>query len=399
LQHNAIIQRAEQVLFPNYARFPLVVTKGRDCRLFDPSGRSYLDFTAGVAVTSLGHCHPKVTLAIQKQAQRLVHSSNLFFTEPQIELAEALTAASFTGRVFFCNSGAEANEAAIKLVRKSMGPNRYEIITATQSFHGRTLTTMAATGQDKVKEGFNPLPPGFVHVPYGDVAAVEAAITPQTAAVMVEPIQGEGGVNIPPAGYLTDLREVCNREELLLIFDEVQTGVGRCGSLFAYEHEGVVPDAMTLAKGLGNGFPIGALVARDEIARALGPGTHGSTFGGNPLACAAALAVLETLREDPWILGNTQRMGARIMLGLETLAATQPVIREVRGRGLLIGCELSIPARPVAEACLADGLLLALAGPHVVRFMPPLTVREADVDEALTIFTRALASAGAQVPA
>ncbi|MDH5527441.1 MAG: acetylornithine transaminase [Nitrospirota bacterium] len=387
---SAIIHRAEQVLFANYARYPLTITKGRDCRVYDPDGREWLDFTAGIAVTSLGHCHPKVTVAIQKQAQRLVHISNLFYTEPQVALAEALVAASFADRVFFCNSGAEANEAAIKLARKAMGPKRFEIITTTQSFHGRTLTTMAATGQDKVKQGFNPLPPGFVHVAYGDMDAMRQAVGPQTAAILVEPVQGEGGVNVPPPGYLADLRALCNREGILLMFDEIQTGIGRCGTLFAYEQDGVAPDVMTLAKGLGNGFPIGALLARAETAQALGPGTHGSTFGGGPLACAAALAVLETLRDDPWILENTNRMGQRITSGLEKLATTHTVIRQVRGQGLLIGCELTVEARPVAEACLEAGLLLATAGPHVVRFMPPLTVRDADVDQALDIFATVL---------
>jgi acetylornithine/N-succinyldiaminopimelate aminotransferase len=359
---DSIISRADRVLFPNYARFQVALTKGRDCRVHDADGRVYLDFVAGIAVTSLGHCHPKVTVAIQKQAQRLVHTSNLYYTLPQVELAEALTGACFADRVFFCNSGAEANEAAIKLVRKAMGPARYEIITLHGSFHGRTLNTMAATGQEKVKAGFDPLPPGFVHVPFDDPGAVAAAVGPQTA----------------------------DREGILLLFDEVQTGIGRLGTLFAYEHEGVAPDAMTLAKGLGNGFPIGALVARDPLARALSPGTHGTTFGGGPLACAAALAVVRTLREDPWVLENTVRMGERLRAGLAALAGRVPIIREVRGRGLLVGCELDRPARPLAEACLGLGLLVSLAGETVVRFTPPLTVRDADVDEALALFGKAL---------
>jgi acetylornithine/N-succinyldiaminopimelate aminotransferase len=387
---DSIISRAARVLFSNYARFPVVLTKGRDCRVYDPEGRAYLDFVAGIAVTSLGHCHPKVTVAIQKQAQRLVHTSNLFYTLPQVELAEALTAASFADRVFFCNSGAEANEAAIKLVRKAMGPERFEIITVRGSFHGRTLNTMAATGQDKVKAGFEPLPPGFVHVPFDDPDAVAAAVGPTTAAVLVEPVLGEGGVRLPAAGYLKALRALCDREGILLVLDEIQTGVGRLGTLFAYEQDGITPDAVTLAKGLGNGFPIGALLARAPLARALGPGTHGTTFGGGPLACAAALAVVRALREDPWILENTLRMGERLKGGLEALARRFPAIREVRGRGLLVGCELDRPARPLVEACLAQGLLLSLAGEQVVRFSPPLTVRDADVDEGLALFEKAL---------
>jgi len=387
---DSIIARAERVLFRNYARFPVALTKGRDCRLYDAEGRAYLDFVAGIAVTSLGHCHPKVTVAVQKQAQRLVHVSNLYYTLPQVELAEALVASSFADRAFFCNSGAEANEAAIKMARKAMGPTRYEIITLEGSFHGRTLNTMAATGQDKVKAGFDPLPPGFVHVPFGDVDAVAKAVGPATAAVMVEPVLGEGGVRLPPPGYLKELRDLCDREGILLILDEIQTGIGRLGTLFGYEPDGIVPDAMTLAKGLGNGFPIGALLAREACASALTAGTHGTTFGGGPLACAAALAVLKTLREDPWVLENTVRMGGRLMDGLTALAAKHPVIRQVRGRGLLVGCELDRPARPVAEACLAQGLLVSLAGSGVIRFSPPLTVREGDVDEALGLFARAL---------
>jgi acetylornithine/N-succinyldiaminopimelate aminotransferase len=387
---DSIIARAERVLFRNYARFPVALTKGRDCRVYDVDGRGYLDFVAGIAVTSLGHCHPKVTVAVQKQAQRLVHVSNLYYTLPQVELAEALVAASFADRAFFCNSGAEANEAAIKMARKAMGPTRYEIITLEGSFHGRTLHTMAATGQAKVKAGFDPLPPGFLHVPFGDVGAVAKAMGPATAAVMVEPLQGEGGVRLPPPGYLAELRALCDREGVLLILDEIQTGVGRLGTLFAYEQEGIVPDAITLAKGLGNGFPIGALLAREACAGALTPGSHGTTFGGGPLACAAALAVLDTLGEDPWVLENTRRMGKRLMDGLAQLAARTPAIREVRGRGLLVGCELDRPARPVAEACVAQGLLVSLAGDQVIRFSPPLTVRDTDVDEALGLFARAL---------
>lgn len=391
-----IIARGNKVLFGNYARFPLAIKKGRDCRVFDWDGRAYLDFVAGVAVTSLGHCHPKVTVAVQKQAQRLVHCSNLYYNEPQVALAEALVASSFGDRVFFCNSGAEANEAAIKLARKAMGPSRFEIITVRRSFHGRTLTTVAATGQDKVKEGFNPLPPGFIHVPFDDLDAMAAAIGPQTAAILVEPVLGEGGVYPPSAGYLKGLRALCDRHGILLMFDEVQTGVGRCGTLWGYQHDGAVPDVMALAKGLGNGMPIGALVATEAAAKALGPGTHGSTFGGGPLACAGALAVLQTIQDDPWLLENTRAMGAKLMAGLTALKARQRRIIDVRGRGLLLGVHLDGPARPVAEACLTRGLLVSLVGGgETVRFSPPLTVREADVDDALAIFEKAVAETAA----
>lgn len=390
------IDDAQRYLMATYAhvRFPVVLVKGRGTRVSDQSGREYLDFGAGVAVTNLGHCHPHVTVALQKQAQRLLHTSNLYYNEPQIRLAKALVEHSFADKAFFCNSGAEANEAAIKLARKfartSGAPDRYEIITALGSFHGRTMGTISASGQPKLHAGFEPLLPGFVWVPYDDLGAVEKAVTDKTVAVMVEPAQGEGGVRVPRADYLPGLRRLCDERGLLLILDEVQTGVGRTGKLFAYEHAGVTPDMLTLAKGLGNGVSIGATLATDRVAAAFTPGAHGSTQGGNPLACAAALATLETLLEDGYLLEHCRRMGERLVTGLKALAPRHAVITEVRGLGLLVGLALSIPARPVAMACFERGLLVIPTAETVIRLVPPLIVTEAEIDQAIGVIDAAL---------
>jgi predicted acetylornithine/succinylornithine family transaminase len=335
-----------------------------------------------------------VTVALQKQAQRLVHTSNLYYNEPQIRLAKALATHSFADKVFFCNSGAEANEAAIKLARKfarTSGPaDRYEIITALGSFHGRTMATISASGQPKLHAGFEPLLPGFVWVPYDDLGAVEKAMTDKTAAVMVEPVQGEGGVRVPRPEYLAGIRKLCDERGVLLILDEVQTGIGRTGKLFAYEHAGITPDIITLAKGLANGVPIGATLATDRVAAAFTPGAHGSTQGGNPLACAAALAVLETVLDDGYLLENCRRMGERLVTGLRALAPRHAAIVEARGVGLLAGLALSIPARPVAMACFERGLLVIPTAETVLRLVPPLIVTQEEVDEAVTIIDAAL---------
>lgn len=395
------IDDAQRYLMATYAhvRFPIVLVKGRGTRVYDQGGREYLDFGAGVAVTNLGHCHPHVTVALQKQAQRLLHTSNLYLNEPQIRLAKTLVAHSFADKVFFCNSGAEANEAAIKLARKfarSAGfPDRYEIITALGAFHGRTMGTISASGQPKLHAGFEPLLPGFVWVPYDDLGAVEKAITDKTVAVMVEPVQGESGVRVPRAEYLSGLRKLCDERGLLLILDEVQTGLGRTGALFAYEHAGITPDMATLAKGLGNGVSIGAMLATDRVAAAFTPGAHGSTQGGNPLACAAALATLETLLEDGYLLAHCRRMGERLVGGLKSLASTRSVITEVRGLGLLVGLALSVPARPVAMACVERGLLVIPTADTVIRLVPPLIVTEEEIDRAVAIIDAAL---GASAP-
>ncbi len=379
-----LMEEASRVLMNNYARWPVVFVKGRGARLFDPEGRVYLDFVGGIAVAALGHCHRRVTVAIQKQAQRLLHVSNLYYIEPQIRLAKLLVEHSFADRVFFCNSGAEAMEAAIKLARKHShdrhGPGRHEIIATENSFHGRTLATLSATGQAKLRKGFDPLVPGFVHVPYDDLTAVEKAISERTAAILVEPIQGEGGVRVPRDEYLPGLRSLCDRHGLLLILDEVQTGMGRTGTLFAYEHAGIRPDIMALAKALGNGVPIGAMLATEEAAQAFTPGTHASTFGGNPLASAAALATLETILEDGEILDHCRRMGQLLLEELSHLMRRHPnLIRDVRGRGLLVGIELMVEGKPIVQACLDEGVLVNVTAERVIRLAPPLTVTPEDI--------------------
>jgi acetylornithine aminotransferase len=371
-----------------YGRYPLVADCGEGSWLLDIDGKQYLDFLAGVAVNNLGHCHPKVVRAIQEQAGKLLHCSNFYHIPQQIELAELLCEHSFGDRVFFCNSGAEANEAAIKLARKysceTHRPERTEVITAVASFHGRTLAGISATGQDKVKEGFAPMLPGFKHVPFGDFAALRAAISPNTCAIMLEPVQGEGGVNVAPAGYLQSVRELCDANQLLLIFDEVQVGCGRTGSLFAYQQEGVEPDIMTLAKALAGGPPIGAMISREEHAAALGPGTHGSTFGGNPLMAAAALAAMKVYLEDG-ILDNCRAMGDYLRLQLEKLQEKYSFIVEVRGRGLILGMELSIDGGEMVKTALERGLLINCTVGKVLRFVPPLVVSKEEIDQMIEI--------------
>lgn len=375
-------------IFNTYARLPLTLVRGEGCRLWDDTGREYLDFLAGIAVCNLGHCHPEVTRALSDQAARLVHVSNLFYTEPQTRLAAELTRLSFADKVFFCNSGAEANEAALKLARKysrdRYGPGRFHIISMTDSFHGRTLATLSATGQEKVHKGFEPLVEGFTYVGFNDLSAVEAAITVQTCAVMVEPIQGEGGVNVPSPGYLKALRELCDRHDLLLLFDEVQTGMGRTGSLFAYEQEGMTPHVMTLAKALGNGLPIGAMLATDQVARAFVPGTHASTFGGTPLVSAAAGRVLELIA-DPGFLGRVREVGAYLFESVRALQARHPVIVHVRGRGLMVGAELSIPGQGIVDKCLERGAIINCAHNTVLRLVPPLVVGKSEIDALIQI--------------
>lgn len=390
------IARADRVIMKTYGRYPIVPVRGEGCRVWDADGKVYLDFLAGVAVNNLGHCHPKVVQAIREQAARLIHCSNYYHIPSQIELAELLCGRSFADRAFFCNSGAEANEAAIKLARKysreTYGPERYAIITAAESFHGRTMATVSATGQEKVQRFFDPLLHGFLHVPFNDAAAIEAAVTPQTCAVMLEPIQGEGGVNVPDPGYLKAVRAICDRFGLLLILDEVQTGLGRTGKLFAHEHFGIEPDIMTLAKALAGGAPIGAMLAREQYAAAFSPGTHGSTFGGNPLMTAAALAAVNALF-DEGLLERAQRMGAYLVDRLNELKARHAIVTEVRGIGLMVGMGLSIPAGEIVKQGHARGLLLNVTHDTVLRFVPPLVVTEAEIDEAATILDALLADA------
>jgi acetylornithine aminotransferase/acetylornithine/N-succinyldiaminopimelate aminotransferase len=371
---------------PNYGRTPICLVRGDGMRVWDSDGREYLDFTSGLAVTALGHCHPRVTGAIQEAAGTLLHVSNIFHTAPQIHLAKLLCEHSFADRVFFCNSGAEANEAALKLARKygkeRHASDRYEVIATRDSFHGRTLATVTATGQEKYQHGFEPLMPGFKHVPYNDLKAVERAMDSRTAAVLVEPIQGEGGVNVPDDGYLPGLRKLCDEAGALLILDEVQTGVGRTGRLWAYQHSGIEPDIMTVAKALANGVPIGAMLAREDVARVLTPGSHASTFGGTPFVASVALAALSTVIGDK-LPERADRFGRDLMDGLRAMARKRPILRAVRGRGLLIGAELSQPAGPVVDACRERGLLVLTAGERVLRLAPPLIVEEQDCQRAL----------------
>lgn len=382
------IERAEHSVMKTYGRYPIVAAQGAGCRLWDVDGNSYLDFLAGIAVNNLGHCHPKVVAALREQAGRLLHCSNFYHIPQQIELAEWLCARSFAERAFFCNSGAEANEAALKLVRKysleKYGSHRFEVITAQASFHGRTFGTISATGQEKVQAGFAPLLPGFRTVPFGDIEALRQAITANTCAILLEPLQGEGGVNVPPPGYLSAVRSLCDECDLLLIFDEVQVGCGRTGSLWAYEQEGAIPDVMTLAKALAGGPPIGTMLTTASLAASLGPGTHGSTFGGNPLICAAALAAMRTIADDD-ILGNCLAMGRYLTEQLERLRDQHPFIKEVRGRGLIVGMELDIEGGGLVTAAMERGLLINCTVGRVLRFVPPLIISRTEIDEAIMI--------------
>ncbi len=383
---------SQKFIMNTYSRQPLVLVKGRGTRLFDSDGKEYIDFVSGVAVCNLGHCHPRIVVALQKQAQRLMHVSNHFHNEPQINLAKALVRRSFADKVFFCNSGTEAVEAAIKLARRYgqeiLKQDRFEIITMRGSFHGRTFGALAATAQERFHKGFEPIVPGFRYVPYNDLKAVDESINDHTCAVLVEPVQGEGGVNVPSAGYLKGLRETCDRNGILLMLDEIQTGMGRTGKLFAYEHYGITPDVMMLAKGLGAGMPIGALLATDKASVALAPGTHGSTFGGNPLACSAALASLETLVEDDIIIPAVAHLGRYFLRGLENLKRKYTFVKDVRGQGLLVGMELDFPCKDIVSDCITEGMLVNCTMDTVLRFMPPLVVTEEEIDMLLDALGR-----------
>lgn len=360
----------------------LALVRGEGARVWDAEGREYLDFFAGIAVCNLGHCHPKVTEAICTQAQKLVHVSNLYYIEPQVKLAALLSRHCFADKWFFCNGGAEANEAAIKLARRywtMVGANKPEIVVAEHSFHGRTLGALSATGQPKYHYGFDPLVPGFHYVPYDDLKALEAAITPQVGLVILEPIQGEGGIRIPSPGYLPAVRRLSSDKNVLLAFDEVQTGLGRTGTLFAYEHENVTPDIITLAKGLGNGVPIGAMGCTEKISEGFSPGAHACTFGGNPLSAAAALATFEVLTE-PGLIEKSAEMSEYFIRQLVDLSLEHKSILEVRGRGLMIGIEFDREVAPLVAAMHDAGILCGIAGPRVLRFLPPLIIDSVAVD-------------------
>jgi acetylornithine/N-succinyldiaminopimelate aminotransferase len=380
----ALIADSQRYIANTYSRYPLVLVMGQGCKVWSSDGREYLDFVAGLAVCNLGHCHPKVVRAIHDQSQKLIHVSNFYHIQPQIELAKLLVENSFADRVFFCNSGAEANEAAMKLAKKFAKDagrgDRFEVITMENSFHGRTMATMSATGQEKIQKGFDPLVPGFTYVPFNDIDAVRRAVTPHTCAIMVEPIQGEGGVNCPSDGYLKDLRQLCHERGILLIFDEVQVGMGRTAKLFAHEHDEVYPDIMTLAKSLAGGVPIGAMLATEEVAKSFSPGTHASTFGGNPLATAAGVAALSALLEDE-VLENCRRVGEHFLGRLMDLKAKYSFINEVRGRGLIIGVELDFEGSQIVTRCMEEGFLINCTMGTVLRFLPPLIITPEEVDQ------------------
>ena len=394
--NQAIIERARQRLLQNYKQQPLVAVRGRGVQVWDADGREYLDLLGGIATCALGHCHPQVVAAAKAQLDALWHVSNVFYTEPQVALAERLCAASGLdkARAFFCNSGAEANEALLKLARrwqKEHGqPGRYEVLTFESSFHGRTLATVTATGQPKYQAGFEPLPAGFRTLPYGDLAAARAGVGPATAAILVEPIQGEGGVRVAPEGFLKGLRALCDEKGLLLLVDEVQTGMGRTGKVFGFQHEGILPDAFSLAKALGNGLPIGAMVCTDAVSKALPSGTHGSTFGGNPVAAAAACATFD-LACAPAMLAQVETLGRHLLEVARAIQLRKPGrVVDVRGRGLLVGVEVDGGAADVVARCRENGLLVNLAGERTVRFAPPFVVTPEQLEEGLSRFERSL---------
>jgi acetylornithine/N-succinyldiaminopimelate aminotransferase len=376
-------QRSQNYLCQTYNRYNLAIARGSGCYLYDQEGRQYLDFVAGIAVCNLGHCPMEIARVMYEQAQQLVHVSNLYYTEPQVRLAEALAGSCFADKAFFCNSGAEANEAAIKLARKysriNYGPGRYSIITMKNSFHGRTLATLSATGQQKIQEGFEPLVDGFRYVDFDRVEAVAEAIDKTICAVLVEPIQGEGGVRVPSRKYLYGLRELCTTHDLLLIYDEIQVGMGRTGKLFSHQHEGVTPDIMTLAKALANGLPIGAMVTTDRVAKAFSPGSHASTFGGTPLVTAVALEVFRKI-SAPAFLEEVRKIREYFKEHLLGLKDRYPFIREVRGRGLILGIELDFPGSEVVAKCQERGVLINCTAERVLRFLPPLIVTTEEVD-------------------
>ena len=388
MSEKEIMALTSEYIMNTYKRFPIVLVNGSGVNVWDINGKEYLDFAAGIAVCSLGHSHPQVIAAVKEQVEKLTHVSNLYYTEPQAQLAKLLVDNSFADKVFFCNSGAEANEAAIKLARKyaheNMGPDKFELITMKDSFHGRTMATITATGQEKFQFGFTPLLEGFKYVPFNDLQALEATISGKTCGIMLEPIQGEGGVNIPDDNYLDSVREICDRHGILLIVDEVQVGMGRTGKLFAYEHSGIKPDIMTLAKALGNGYPIGAMLATDKIAKAFVPGNHASTFGGNPLATAAANATVKIMLQEG-ILEHCQKMGDYFLLQLKKLQQKHKIIQGVRGTGLMLAAQLNIESGDIVNECLQRGLLIISAGSKTLRFVPPLIITMGDIDQAIGV--------------
>jgi acetylornithine/N-succinyldiaminopimelate aminotransferase len=392
--NEALIARGQKALLGNYRPLPVVLVGGEGARVKDADGNSYIDFVAGIAVSALGHNHPQLTAAIREQAGKIIHTANVVWNEPAIVLAEKLVKLSFGERVFFCNSGAEAVEAMLKLARKvffERGEGRFEVVSFEKSFHGRTMGALTATGQEKYRVGFEPLLPGVRTVPYGDVGALEAAMTERTAAVLVEPIQGEGGVVVPPPGFLKAVREITQRHGCLMLLDEVQSGVGRTGTLWAYEQEGVVPDAMSLAKGLGGGVPLAAMVTTEALGQHLGFGTHGSTFGGNPIACAAGGVVLDVV-SDPQFLARVKSLGDHLMMRLQQLMKQhKKVVIDVRGRGLWCGLECNVDLAQLPRRALQKGLLLNTIAGKTIRIAPPLVIDKPTLDLGLAVVDELLA--------
>ncbi|MDX2455822.1 acetylornithine transaminase [Desulfosarcina sp.] len=380
---DTIMHTADRVIATTYKRFPVVMERGQGCTLWDTQGRRYTDFVAGIAVCNLGHAHPRIADAVARQARRLVHVSNLYYTIPQTELARMLVEHSFADRVFFGNSGAEANEAAIKLARKYFKddgqPERFRIVCMEKSFHGRTMATLSATGQDKIKQGFDPVLEGFSFVPFNDIGALESAIDDRTCAVMLEPIQGEGGIRCPGPDYLQQVRRLCDQRGMLMILDEIQTGMGRTGTLFAHEQYGVTPDIMTLAKALANGLPIGAMLATERVAAAFGIGAHASTFGGTPLVTAAALETLKIMDEER-IVDRARDTGTYFTDALKQLKHRHRRIAEVRGRGLLLGIQLNGPADELVPVLMEKGFLVNCVQGDTLRFVPPLIIQQDEID-------------------
>lgn len=390
--------QGQSALFPTYGRFPITLVRGEGSRLWDDQGREYLDFASGLAVTNLGHAPQRVKEKLVAQLDQLWHVSNLFHIPNQEKLAGLLTANSCADRVFFCNSGAEANEAAIKLARrynqKVLGNGRYEIVTFHQSFHGRTLATLTATGQSKVQEGFAPLPQGFVYAPYNDVEALAGFITPNTCAIMLETVQAEGGVIPATEAFMREVVRLCREHDLLLIIDEIQTGMGRTGKLFSYEHYGIEPDIFTVAKGIGSGFPMGAMLGKEKLAEAFAAGSHGSTFGGTPIATAAGIATVETIVGER-LPERAAELGGYLHSKLEEALAGNPFVRGIRGKGLLVGIECVQPVAGAIAAIHAEGLLIVSAGPQVIRLLPNLYVTREEIDRAVGIIAAVLAAQSA----
>ena len=383
------IELFDKYVIGNYGRLPRVITKGEGCYLYDAEGNKILDMFPGWAVSAIGHCHPKVVEALRKQAGELLHIDNTFYSEPQGQLAKLLSERAFGGKCFFCNSGAEANEAALKLARLHTAQEKYKFITAEGSFHGRTFATMTATAQPKHHEGLLPLLPGFVYVPFNDVEALEKAFSDEVAAVMVEPIQGEGGINLATAEYLKAIRRLCDDNGALLIFDEVTTGIGRTGKWFGYQHYDVEPDIMTMAKALGGGVAIGATMATEQVAASLVPGKHATTFGGNALVCAAGVAVIEVIEQEN-LLENANQLGRYTMDKLQQLKQKHSIIDSVRGVGLMIGVQLSSPGTAIVDKCLENGLRINCTQGTVLRFMPPMIATKSQIDQAIEILDNVL---------